>query len=254
MFDQDLQLRLGSVATDFFLNLTAVAALVALPIVLPFAAPPPSQAALAPSRPFEAVHAERLAAERELAVFATARAAANDPAASSNAALADEAAKLRTDLARLGEGAADLEKRIAQARATPRAPALGMPLARDTDKRPVFFILANGKILPVSKEAGQYTEFAFNNGTRTFTPSVPGDPIASIGEGKGLAAKAIAAINPSRQFVFVMLSDDSFAAFYQLRAVLQQRGVAQGWAPLTSPLRQVVFATDGRGRRPDVEE
>lgn len=254
MFDQDLQLRLGSVATDFFLNLTAVAALVGLPIALPFASSPASQAALAPSRPLESVHAERLAAERALAELETASAASKDPAASSNAELADAAAQLRTNLTRKTEENANLEKRIEQARATPRAPALGMPLARETDKKPVFFVLADGKILPVSKEAGQFAELAFNGGTRTFTPSVPGDPIASIAEGKGLAAKAIAAISPSKEFVFVMLSDNSFATFYQLRAALQQRGIAQGWAPLVSPLRQVVFSTDGRGRRADVEE
>lgn len=140
MLDRDLQLRVGSVATDFFLNLTAVAALVALPIMIPFTGPPMAPPVAAASRPLAEVHRDRLAAEQTLAQIESERAAAADSSAKANPALAAVAADLRVDLTRLIAENAELSKRVEQARATPRASSLGVPLARDTDKKAVFFI------------------------------------------------------------------------------------------------------------------
>jgi len=254
MFDQEMQLRIGSVATDFFLNLTAVAALVALPLVLPAASVLARPGPVEDPRLYESVHAELMAAEQAAAELETARAAAKDASAKSDAKLAAEAVELRADLAQREAANSELAKRLEQVRSAPRAGSLGMPVSHTTDKRPIFFILAKGLILPVSKDAGQFTDMPVNGGVRVFIPFVAGDPIGSISEGKTLSAKAVAAINPNRDFAFVFLSDDSFGAFYQLRGLLQQRGIAQGWAPLTAPNRQVVFATGGQGRRPDVQE
>jgi len=254
MLDRDLELRIGSVATDFFLNLTAVAALVALPILIPFAGPPALPSAVALSRPLADIHAERVAAEHTLAQLESARGAAADTSAKTDAALAATAAGLRVDLARIITENTGLAKRVEQARVTPRASSLGVPLARDTDKKAVFFILAADLLVPITKDAGRFTDMNVNGGVRVFNPSLPGDPVASVSEGNSLAAKTIAAVNPAKEFAFIFLRDDSFGAFYQLRSVLQQRGIALGWTPLTTANRQVVFSTGGYGRRPNIQD
>ena len=59
MLDHELQLRVGTVATDFFLNLIAVASLVALPVMIPFTTSPALPSSAAMSRPLAEVHAER---------------------------------------------------------------------------------------------------------------------------------------------------------------------------------------------------
>ena len=78
MLDHELQLRVGSVATDFFLNLIAVASLVALPVMIPFTTSPALPFATVLSRPLTEVHAEREEAERTLAKIESASAAASE--------------------------------------------------------------------------------------------------------------------------------------------------------------------------------
>jgi hypothetical protein len=254
MFDHDLQIRVGSVATDFFLNLIAVAALVALPIMIPFTGSPPVQPVAATSRTLTEVRGEREAAERRLAQINSESVAAADAAAKADRVLAATASELQGDLARATEQNAVLANRVAEARATTRASSFGIPLSRDTDKKAVFFILANGLLTPVNKDAGRFAAINVNGGLVVFTPSLAGDPVASVAEGNGVTARAVASISPDKEFAFVFLRDDSFGAFYQLRGVLQQRGIGLGWAPLTAANRQVMFATGNNGRHPDIED
>ena len=254
MFDHDLQIRVGSVATDFFLNLIAVAALVALPIMIPLTSSPPVQSATATVRTLSEVRGERAAAERRLAQINSESAAAADAAAKADRVLAAAASELQGDLARVTEQNAVLANRVAEARATPRVSSFGVPLARDTDKKAVFFILANGLITPVNKDAGRFAAVNVNGGVVVFEPSLAGDPVASVAEGNGVTARAVASMSPDKEFAFILLRDDSFGAFYQFRAVLQKRGIGLGWAPLTAANRQVTFATGNNGRHPDIED
>ena len=254
MLDHELQLRVGTVATDFFLNLIAVASLVALPVMIPFTTSPALPSTVALSRPLAEVHAEREEADRALAKIETDLAAASDSSAKTDPALVAAATELRVDLARLTAENAESTKRVEQARTAPRVSSIGLPISRDTDKKAIFFILANGLLLPISKDAGRFTGMNVDGGLVAFNPSVPGDPVSSLTQNESLAAKAISAINPNKEFAFIFLRDDSFGGFYQLRGMLQQRGIALGWAPLTTANRQVVFAAGNNGRRPDIQD
>ena len=144
--------------------------------MIPFTTSPALPSATVLSRPLTEVHAEREEAERTLAKIESPSAAASNSSAKTDPALVAAA----TDLGSIWHGLpaenADLAKRVDQTRTAPHASSLGVPISRNTDKKAVFFILANGLLVPISKDAGRFTDMSVNGGLVVFDLSVPGDP------------------------------------------------------------------------------
>lgn len=249
----------GSLATDFFLNLMAVLALVALPVLIPTLT---HSSGPAPEDLVERLRDSidiREQLERELAKAESDWASATDSRTVDDARLVESSDQLRLELMRLNERTAAMTKQLADAQANTQPAglqALGTPLSRTTKKTPQFFILAHHLLLPINRETGHFEQVSFPDKTHgaLFTPDSAGASIDDLAAKSSPAAIALRAIKPANEFVFVYLHEDSFADFYRLRAWLRKKRIALGWTPLLLPDRKVMFALDGSGLQATIIE
>lgn len=228
-------LTTGSLFGDFLSSLTGASLALLLPAIVAMPALPPL---LGPA-PDDVTWLER---ESELIMRQLEALPPSDlhgqlaPAANAAAASASAAAS-RRELLRARFAVADLALKVAAVSSSSAYSVGAAPVARSSRLEPSFFIVNGDRIAQIDERNGSFQRVHYNDGSRAvrFAPNASaGEALERLAADDSSEGAALRAITPDKGFVFVFVAPDdkSFASFYRLRKLLQQRQLGIGWEPL----------------------
>jgi hypothetical protein len=126
---------------------------------------------------------------------------------------------------------------------------VGFPVARSSEKAPVFFECRDNRVFPIEDNGG-YSSFYHivprGNGTMLLPKGKEGGKtIEALKNPQAAFQKAIVAIDPAQQYAAFIVRPDSFEIFRAIRDDLRLRGIEIGWEPLPAE-RPMSFGPGGR--------
>lgn len=125
---------------------------------------------------------------------------------------------------------------------------VGFPVARPSEKAPVFFECRYNRVYPI-KTRGEYSPHyhvtQVGTGRRLLLKGPEGGTtLEALQDPQADFSQVIATLDPEQQYAAFIVRSDSFESFRAARDVLRPRGIEVGWEPMAinAPL---IFVSGG---------
>ena len=173
--------------------------------------------------------------------------ARRDRASQRAASMAARRSELEAEVVRREQAVADARQRLTATQRPDVSSLVGTPTAERTEKKPAIVVLRNDRVVVFGDDT--YDSDRVPLGNTTVTRARPTDSGETIEEAKAPDSRLRAALeelDPSEDFVALVVASNSFAAFRVVRELARSEGIAVGWEPYTGDDGTLWFSTSGR--------